>query len=265
MYLWHIPSWSDLYAFGRSRLLQTSYYWVVLVPLAAYVCFQLRGMVPKQTEQPASAAQPAAPPVAANDLARGESQGDPLSRWLDQLAKRLLGWLERVEPPYGWREFYFATVAFGIGWAWYAVRCPLIVKNYRHFARFREAGNGEEALRWHLAQVLSMQQRSFTVGGRELAALDVIQEFAQRFSTAASKADAETMVLAKKLDIDTLVNAIRLEKGRLADAFHYVWRLADEPRPWDRAACTCFFAIGSVLILWVLGNGFWWVIGTLFW
>jgi hypothetical protein len=266
MYGWQIPSWSDLYAFGRSRLLQTSYYWVVLVPIAAYVCAELRDMAIQHQADPA-ATSPSDTSSAADAAESPESiahaQRGVAGQWFDRQVGKLLGWLKDIHVPYSWQEFYFATVAFGIGWAWYAIRCPAIVKNYRHFARFREAGNGEEALRWHLGQVLSMQRKAFTVGGRKLGTLDVVQEFSQRFGTAGSQADVESMVLAKEPDLDTLVAAIRLEKGRLADAFHYVWRLADEPRPIDRAACTGFFALGSILILWVLGTGFWWVVKTL--
>lgn len=103
--------WSNLRSWGHSRLLRTSYLWIVAVPLSAK----------------------ALAPIAGNH------------------AFTVLGSRVTVHfgLPFSWQVFYFMAIAFSIGQALYTIRCPEILRDYRTFTEFRNAHQGiGPILRW---------------------------------------------------------------------------------------------------------------------
>ena len=101
-----LPRWSQLNALGESRVLRSSYIWLVLVPVAA----KLIAVLPEEFD------------------AFGASIR------MD------------FELPFSWTLFYFSSVAFAAASLLYAMRCPSVVKFHRHAADFAAKGKSFDHL-----------------------------------------------------------------------------------------------------------------------
>jgi hypothetical protein len=101
--------WTMLREFGSSRVLKTSYFWLLFVPLAA----------------------------------RG------LANVKENLALTIFGDVINVsfDLPFSWKVFYYAAVCFSIAGIIYSWRCPAIVKRYAAFPAFVDEGRGVPYLR----------------------------------------------------------------------------------------------------------------------
>ena len=93
-----IPSWTDLRGFGSSRLLKTSYFWMILVPLAA----KLLAHMPNELHIPL----------------------------LEKTLTIGLGL------PFSWKVLFFSSLSFSVANSIYSIWCPRIVKEYRTFADY---------------------------------------------------------------------------------------------------------------------------------
>jgi len=101
-----LPRWSQLNALGESRILRSSYLWLVLVPVAA----KFIDVLPKEFEAFSTSIR------------------------MD------------FELPFSWTLFYFSSVAFAAASLLYATRCPSVVKFHRHAADFAAKGKSFDHL-----------------------------------------------------------------------------------------------------------------------
>ena len=98
------PTWSTLNRLGKSRVLRTSYLWLVLVPLCAKI----------------------------------------LSHIGDELYLTIFGetFIITMALPFSWKAFFYASVAFSAASLGYAISCPAIVRDCESFSGFVEQGKG---------------------------------------------------------------------------------------------------------------------------
>jgi len=104
-------TWSDLRRFGTNRVLKSSYFWLVMVPIAAKLLLQFK--------------QP--------------------------FVFGLLGETHTIylNLPFSWYLFYFSAFAFSIATALFALFCPEMVKRYSSFASFYNESSGSRELLDH--------------------------------------------------------------------------------------------------------------------
>ena len=105
-------TWHDLRERGNSRLIRTSFIWLILVPAAAKM---LEPFVGEYTLK--------IPPLGLDD---GKRVGIAL-------------------PP-GWVEFYFMSLCFALGQVIYHFRCPELVRQFANWGEYREAHKGNRPL-----------------------------------------------------------------------------------------------------------------------
>jgi hypothetical protein len=100
--------WSTLYDMGNSRLLRTSYVWLIVVPIAAKLL------------------------VGVNEL----------------LTFSVYGQEFQIEPglPFSWKAFYFSSVSFSVAGLIYSFRCEGLAKHFRTFADYENEGRGVRQL-----------------------------------------------------------------------------------------------------------------------
>lgn len=101
--------WSDLNRLGQSRLLKSSYYWFILVPVVARIFAEI------------------------------ERTGE----------MTILGYVLKFDLtlPFSWKVFFFASVAFALASLIYAIYCPEMVRKYAKFSDFEDEGKGDNDLR----------------------------------------------------------------------------------------------------------------------
>ncbi len=96
------PKWTDLRRMGNSRLMKSSYYWMVFVPIAAH-------MLPRK------------------DIEIGLPFGDATLTLLFGL-------------PFSWKLFYLGAVSIAIGSILFTLYCPPLIRHYGSYGAFAKAG-----------------------------------------------------------------------------------------------------------------------------
>ena len=117
-----MPPWSGLRRLGKSRLLRTSYFWLVFVPLLANLFLKI-----------------------------GPEIHIPL--WKNEIVLTLT-------LPFSWQMFYFSSVGFAIASAIYSLACPNIVSSYEKYSEFADEGKGADQIRAALWHVLKSKGRT---------------------------------------------------------------------------------------------------------
>ena len=99
-----VPTWSALNRLGKSRVLRSSYFWLVFVPLSAKL----------------------------------------LARVGNEVSLTLFGeiFLLTMGLPFSWKAFFYASVAFSVASLAYALSCPTIVRDYERFSDLTDQGKG---------------------------------------------------------------------------------------------------------------------------
>lgn len=103
-----VPLWDGLNRLGKSRILKTSYVWLLLVPMVAKALAAIE---------------------------------DPLV--LDGISQ---GLRIHITLPFYWWLFYFSAVAVSIAGAIYSLVCPKLVREFNNLAEYRAEGRGKEYL-----------------------------------------------------------------------------------------------------------------------
>lgn len=98
----YLPTWNGFRSVGESRILRSSYVWLVIVPIAARVLEAVRS------------------PLNFTVL------GAPIT--------------VNVDLPFSWKAFFFASVAFTVASLVYVLRCPTFVREHKDFADFTSKG-----------------------------------------------------------------------------------------------------------------------------
>lgn len=105
--------WSVLRDFGSSRVLRTSYFWLLFVPVMAKALLNIKQRL--------------------SFTVFGESMEVSLGL------------------PFSWKIFYFSAVCFSIAGVIYSWRCHVLVKRYASFTEFIQEGRGVSHLRSYAA------------------------------------------------------------------------------------------------------------------
>lgn len=101
-------TWGALGTLGKSRALNTSFLWLLIVPLAAKLIGAL------------------------HDPALYNNGG--------------LGVLARMELPFSWKLFYWSAALFAVGGVLYRLFCPRLIRDYSSYGEFRHDGRGAQYL-----------------------------------------------------------------------------------------------------------------------
>ena len=104
-----IPTWEALNRLGKSRVLQTSYVWLLVVPTAARVVSAIDS------------------PIALTGIGEGLRFN--------------------LELPFSWKLFYFTAIAISIAGIIYTVVCPPLIRNFSTFQDFESEGRGLDYLK----------------------------------------------------------------------------------------------------------------------
>ncbi len=123
MYWLKLLSWTSLRSMGNSRLIRTSFFWFVFVPIAARFCQHF----PESVE--------------INLFAE------------DKLVVVPLGL------PFRWTVFYFMSVAFALAQAVYLWRCPKIIRRYTNFSEYQRRHAGVVSLAALLIRADSLSEQ----------------------------------------------------------------------------------------------------------
>ena len=103
-----IPKWDDLNRLGKSRLLQSSYVWLLLVPMAAKALSAIENPL----------------------ILTGISDGLRI----------------HIALPFSWHVFYFSAVFVSIAGVIYTLFCPKLIRSFGNYAKYRSEGRGQEYL-----------------------------------------------------------------------------------------------------------------------
>lgn len=117
--------WSALKGFGSSRVLRTSYFWLLFVPIVAKVVVNL------------------------DDVLTFTVYGQPI--------KITLGL------PFSWKMFYFSAVCFSVAGILYSWRCHVLVKRYNSFTEYVQEGRGASHLRVYANELPGVPQEIHTL------------------------------------------------------------------------------------------------------
>lgn len=116
-----IPTWETLNRLGKSRLLRTSYIWLLVVPVAARFFSTIDS------------------PVSLTGIGEGLHL--------------------RLELPFSWKLFYFSAVAISVAGVIWTVACPRIIQLFSTFRDFESEGRGLDYLRSYAARLHSIEFR----------------------------------------------------------------------------------------------------------
>ena len=138
-----IPTWDGLNRLGKSRVLQTSYVWLLVVPTAAKILGALES------------------PIVLTGLGQG-------LRFT-------------LELPFSWKLFYFSAVAISLGGIIYTTRCPKLVRSFSTFADFEAEGRELEYLRSYGERLtgLELRDRAKRAFGGEVPPIEIRPLFAK--------------------------------------------------------------------------------------
>ena len=110
-----IPTWEGLNRLGKSRLLQSSYVWLLIVPMAAKGLSTINDPI----------------------VFTGIGEGLRIS----------------VTLPFSWKLFYFSAVAISVAGLIYTCACPELIRNFTTFREFQSEGRGLDYLRSYAARL----------------------------------------------------------------------------------------------------------------
>ena len=100
--------WTVLTRLGKSKVLKSSYFWIVFVPIAAKIFEKL----------------PETFPI---------SSGPPIVELV-------------LELPFSWEMFYFASCCFGVASLIFTALCPPLVKNFSDLQDYKGLGLTDKQL-----------------------------------------------------------------------------------------------------------------------
>lgn len=112
--------WSALGRLGNSRLLKSSYYWLIVVPLLAHLIIEVNPVI-------------------------------KIPLWGSEHILNL-------GLPFSWKMFYFSAVACAISSAVYSFGCPNIVAYYKNFSDFAEGRRGTDLIKSQMYKALTTRE-----------------------------------------------------------------------------------------------------------
>lgn len=227
------PDWKIYRGLGNSRLVKSSYAWLILVPLAA----KFLSLMPEQIEFHLMGA----------DI--------PLSMGL----------------PFRWKLFYFMALSFAVGQAVYAIRCPYLIKNYRDFKQYSESHIGSADLsQWFLILAINWEKVDATKAGFFSSFLQGVSGYPNADLANLARTflgqDLQAVTQSTENDRSRLLDFFR--KGAADNAFRndvydtFVnWQ--GSVRPVSRRICGFFMGIGIILFIALVADGLWTVLARM--
>ena len=205
-----LPGWRMLRRLGNSRLLATSYIWLLIVPVAAKLLH----------------------PIAGQHVLPARWLGHPVSI--------------TIALPFNWYVFYAAAIAFAGAQAIYARACPFIVRRFADYGEYRTARVGAHLLRdyvEHLAPKLGNEVMTSIRDSVQAEVPDRLRDqlfkgFMDRTGKVHEQMAAEINYAVRESDdesISSLVFALCRHKASVL-------------KPFWRATCAVLFGIGLALI-----------------
>lgn len=234
--------WSKLRAWGRSRLIRTSYLWMVLVPVLARLLQPIAG-----------------------------------DHRITALGK---SWELHIGLPFTWMVFYAAAISFAVGQFIYAFSAPALVSDYENVADF--VGKHGQTAHWELSRQVRLLDKDIVaeIANWETVS-ETDQEELRRISGALSETHLYRLLvnlryedLIKELLLGEAngVQAAAKIASRAADSggtnwastkgntdphrhFWLLYQFADASRPASRVWCAGLFTTGFLLFVYVAGEG----------
>lgn len=212
------PNWSALKRYGTSRILRSSYYWILIVPIVARALRNVRG------------------PYEANIFG---------SRFEFELVL-----------PFSWQMFYWSAVCVGLATLIYSFRCPDVIQRYERFDDFIGPGRGQRQLFDLLRELLINRTHVWRSNHWPIRTQRWLHDFlvlgARGDRTRAAKEMAvieqEGELSEQALDRVTIIPA----NDVLTQAFWAARGMAEWSRFWSRAVCAGLYLLGFLLFLVVL-------------
>lgn len=209
--------WSKLRTLGNNRIIKSSYFWMIMVPIAA------KALDPMPDKLVFS--------------------------WFDpdfQISLTL---------PFSWGLFFFASIAFAAATLIYSWKCPAIVKLYRSFNDFREVAMERQLLHhfYGIVRTSSIWRSNHHKAQRNV----IIREFATFTRTGgATLSDNEINTAFDKGTAAEHIARLGVKSEQVGHAFTYLQHMADWQHLWARRTCWSLYAIGFVfLALVMIQNG----------
>lgn len=235
--------WSDLRGWGNSRLIRTSFAWLVIVPVAARL---LRHVAGTHTFEVGGA-----------------------SLTFD------------IHLPFSWALFFFMALAFSIAQACYALACPPLVKRFASFREYRQQHLGNNLLKRHVvlqADILDIVRTDRESQLKSERSLDSVDPAVRRYLSILDVKDPRLSpegALIDREDVpgDAMTKAmlqgfkrwedLGRDEAKMSDVFDELQAWLDSVNARARYTSCVFFIIGFCLFAVVLAQNVWFVIKTM--
>jgi len=243
---WRLSTnWSSLNKLGQSRVLRSSYFWIIFVPFGAKV----------------------------------------LSQVGDQHSITIFGatFLLTLGLPFSWKIFFYASIAFSLASLLYSIFCPSIIKNYERFSDFQDEGKGERQIRENLISILNFgsgykddwyKAENFLIMfcHKQTICRDKNKIYKQviykprNYKTRKVNNDKlkismkSTDYASESITFRMSIMSREIKEEEINSAFWYVRSLADNSAYIARLICLLLFIVGFALLSLVLYENFMYVV-----
>jgi hypothetical protein len=239
-----IVSWKILSSLGQSKLVKSSYIWMIVIPIFAKILEKV----------------------------------DP------QIQLYIFGELFHINftLPFSWKIFYFSSLFFAAGTIIYQIFCPRIIKEYPTYNDFIAAKQSSKYIvveacnildypkrftpkelpaDQHLIRLLA-EYRKFTNrdGHQDLSELmksktenhDIHYLSFTALSKIEGEAPHEERIRRELRAFSYMMNNLKLDEDSERHGFWFVWGISNEWNPWSQRACLACYYIAFLLLTVVL-------------
>jgi len=223
-----VPTWSNLNRYGKSKILRTSYIWLIFIPLFAKIIYQIDKHI-------------------------------PINLFGAQLTFNL-------ELPFSWKLFFASSVFFSIAGFLYELFCPEIVRDYEKYSDLIDSGKGTNYLIQSFEKIISYFPLVFFDDLRERAKwckkvinFKNISGLSYNENGLLSDSYIDEILLKEhkkqgpgllsSVSIHDLFEGQIISEGKLNETFWFVRNCADFEGKKSRILCGLFYLFGFVCIL----------------
>jgi hypothetical protein len=220
--------WSSLRALGTSRVVKSSYVWLMLVPVGGK-CLS-----------------------AVNDVTTFTILGTEISVHLSL--------------PFSWKAFFFAALAFALADLIWQIKCPDIIKKYANYTDFLSQGRTALDTKHYFLETVSGFFMSGRTSFEKIQAMQHMKAFlkaatGRRFSMLTEE---DFKFFQEPSDIPTQnvdrILGYEVEKEKESNLFHFVVKRSQNLRFRWLCLCSACYVVGFLLMTIVLCQSIWTVI-----
>lgn len=215
-----LPKWYSLRAFGSNRVIQSSYFWFIFVPIAAKALLNIKKALTSTV----------------------------LAQFINDIDWNL---------PFSWQLFYFSAVSFTIANIVYFLFCPEFIKTFKSFQHFRESGGQSTVLKASFLQLIWKNPDVYTLKNGVFYHIEKFLELCDIKESYRIEMKEEIYSNPAKVYAGCAQQEIKNKKT--PEFFWLVRTIAKDSVVWARGLCAFFYASGFVLILTVISQKFWYV------